>query len=153
MTMKWMISFQSSGICSVNNPRNAFQFPCISSFIQKKETLKRDIWDQTKCRVLWNWNFKMHFLFIPYLEKRMIWSISNGYILKMFSCNFFATKSVCFFSFVIFFLLVQIYTIPATSRRCRGSVFICYRRNNNPDVHEYSFPLVVEKLHFLTLMK
>lgn len=70
MTMKWMISFQSGDICSVNNPRNAFQFPCINSFIQKREFLKRDIWDQTKCRVLWNWNFKMHLLFIPCLLKK-----------------------------------------------------------------------------------
>lgn len=39
-----MISFQSSGICSVNNPRNVFQFPRINSFIQKRGFLKRDIW-------------------------------------------------------------------------------------------------------------
>lgn len=40
MAMKWMISFESSGICSVNNPYNAFPFPHINSLFRRGDFSK-----------------------------------------------------------------------------------------------------------------
>lgn len=139
MTMKWMISFQSSGICSVNNARNAFQFPCINSFNQKREFLKRDIWDQTKCRYCEIGILKcISCLYSAYLKKKNdLKRIRWIYPQKSFPI-IFAVKSPFFLLFIFPSLM---------SKTCQGFICICSRKNN-PNIHEYNFLLIVKMCIF-----
>lgn len=82
--------------------------PGISFFIQKSASLKRDIWDQAERRVLWNWNFKMHFFFVILLSEK-----DDSKHIKWIYAQIPFLVIICarmLFPFILLFLLVKIYT-------------------------------------------